>query len=872
MMLSASSCVTGESNDELILDDDVNPLETTSETPPTSVNDEPAPEIVNAVIKTVDGRTDLISPLYRSDIVDDVVTIEFANNKGKSAKVYSQKPGAKVLVAVVNMQDGKGIFDFPANEFPLGPINIRVDVYNIVDLTDETKPIDSAYFQFFNYSGVDWNSGIDRAQINPVTDGMKVTFIDNFDAMPDLTPTGLDMGKTGELVNDITKPRAYATRKVDNTGGTSGGMFGWSFFSDYIEKENDSRQKYNPFKIVSEGKGNNYMRLNTAYWPDAKYGVGDEISGQHYWGQKSTTGYLSSMGMDGSGFFTKGGVNQYFETRMFFGPNPAHWPAFWLLTANGGYLSTPDKNGDTPWGAPEWGGPSDEIDILEAYLGNPEGYQIAYHEWGYSTGKGGGTWVNLNQAIFQNSNITEGFHVLAVLITEKTTYYYCDNIPVFEHETLKYSWELGNYFIINGGVSDHFGLPDCNDDTFGPDSQPMGFTRYGNECYDYIDWVRVWEDEPGTPRFESAKSSVKAIPSDYVIINIDRNETARSLDGNYKINVPADGWNIWDGDNFVLADNSSASIAFETGKSDDQLLFMVPAFVEEGSRIEIEINSNSPLSYTPKLLVNLITSGEKGIEVVINRENFPLRGKKGETSGAWENFDPKEYEESYFKFGGGWWNEGWSWMHNRSNSTGAVTFAFTGSTFEIHHIAWENGADYIIEFDGEPAATVKTQSSTDTVELGWSWADPTGVDKTHVVKIKCGAPKKHEWHVRLDTFKYWYHEDPSIAKYSISNTLFEVKYDGSIKPGDIIEIVVDRNMGTSSIYGSYGITLPEYPEFGDQGYKIIDASSGVHRHQDIIKIQLPAHTDWVGKVDTILIDPPDSGHKTLSVTVQSQKN
>jgi len=51
--------------------------------------------------------------------------------------------------------------------------------------------------------------------------------------------------------------------------------------------------------------------------------------------------------------------------------------------------------------------------------------------------------------------------------------------------------------------------------------------------------------------------------------------------------------------------------------------------------------------------------------------------------------------------------------------------------------------------------------------------------------------------------------------------------------------------------------------------KIIDANSGVHRCQDMIKIQLPSHTDWTNKRDIILIGPPGTGHKTLSVTVQA---
>ena len=572
-------------------------------------------------------KTELISPPYRSDIKENIISVKFTNEIGKSAKIYSQKQGddlsvgsngVKKLVAVVEMQKGVGSFEFPANEFPLGPISIRVDVFDTAEIAEDTRPVDSAYFQFFNYVGVDWRGGIDRAPVNPVIDGMNAIFTENFNTMPILTPVGMNMGKTGSLAENLDMPRSYATRKVDEANG---GMFGWSFFSDYTADENDPKQKYNPFKLVSDGRGNNYMRLNTAYWADAQEGVGIEISGQRYWGQKSTTGYLSSMGVDGSGFFTKGGRNQYFETRMFFGPNPAHWPAFWLLTANGACLSVADKNGKTPWDAPECNrGASDELDILEGYLGNPESYQIAPHEWGYSTGKGGTTWVNLNQAIFQYINLAEGFHTLAILITENATYYYCDNILVFKCETLKYSWELGNYFIINGGLSDHFGLPKAGDDTFDSEHYPKGFTRYGNECYDYIDWVRVYEDESGTTRLDNSQ---------------------------------------------------------------------------------------------------------------------PLNA---------------------------------------------------------------------------------------------------------------------------------IHDKP---KYSIDKAFFEVKREGELYPGSVIDIIVDRNPATSSTYGAYKFIFPDYPDFGEQGYKIIEAKSAVNRLQEIIRIQLPTHANWNGKHDIVRIEPPGSVNKPMSITVKA---
>jgi len=573
-------------------------------------------------------KTELVSPPYRSDIRENTITVKFTNAEGKSAKIYSAKQpddltnvstnGSKELVSAVEMKDGAGTFVFPADKFPLGPIAIRADVFDTTDVTDDTAVIDTAYFQFFNYVGIDWKGGIERAPVNPITDGMTVTFADNFNSLPILTPTGVNMAKTANPACNYDSRRSYATRKVD---AEHGGMFGWSFFSDYIADEKSPRKKYDPFRLIPDEKGNNYMRLNTAYWPDAKDGVGIEISGQKYWGQKATTGYMSSMGVDGSGFFTKGRNNQYFEVRMFFGSNPAHWPAFWLLTANGGCLSIPGDNGKTPHGAPAWQtGASDELDIIEGYLGNPESYQIAPHEWGYSTGKGGATWVNLNQEIFQHINLAEGFHTLAMLICENETYYYCDNILVYKHETLKYSWELGNYFIINGGLSDHFGLPKAEDDTFGADNHPFGFTRYGNECYDYVDFVRVWEDAPGTPR------------------------------------------------------------------------------------------------------------------------------------------------------------------------------------------------------------------SDDRVSLNASHSKPT---------------------------------------YSIADAFYDVERDGAIRPGCVIEIAVDRNPATSSTYGSYTIKFPDSADFGEKGYKVIESNSAVNRLREIVKIQLPSHTDWKNKHDVVLITAPGSGNRPMPVTIKA---
>ncbi|MBW7460671.1 hypothetical protein K0U00_42060, partial [Paenibacillus sepulcri] len=273
------------------------------------------------------------------------------------------------------------------------------------------------------------------------------------------------------------------------------------------------------------------------------------------------------------------------------------WPAFWTLTANG-YVQNPDMANQ----------PSDELDILEGYMGTPSGYQIAWHPWGYDKAPdsgydasklGGGFNANLDTPAFNNINLAMGFHTLGVYITKDWTYYYCDNVEVTRHPTLPYSWQYGNYFIINAAVSDHYGISPNSSDPFENFDVPGGFTRYGNESDTYVDWVRVYQDAPDTVRFESV-SSVKALSGDIVRVKVTRNETAANLTGTYQVEAPA-GWKIMNGDQFVDL-NGVYDAAFAAGASSDTLTFLVPNDYTETSNIRITPVSSANTSYAPLVI------------------------------------------------------------------------------------------------------------------------------------------------------------------------------------------------------------------------------------------------------------------------------
>lgn len=153
----------------------------------------------------------------------------------------------------------------------------------------------------------------------------------------------------------------------------------------------------NPFSQVDS-----YLRIR----PDAK---------------KNTTGLISSLRSDGTGFLAH--CPAYFECRFVAPSAPGTWAAVWLLSYNGSSFS----------------GSTDELDIIEAYGGEgggtpnaPKSYFINTHNWNQ-------TGIPVNQALSKTVNMTTvgggaGWlctpHVHGCLVTATDAIYYLNNIEV----------------------------------------------------------------------------------------------------------------------------------------------------------------------------------------------------------------------------------------------------------------------------------------------------------------------------------------------------------------------------------------------------------------------------------------------------------
>lgn len=755
--------------------------------------------------------TKVTSPAYRSDINDSTVNVKFENGKGTKAVVYAQQQpgdlsvssnGTRSLVAEVNMVNGRGSFPFPAGTYPKGPIALQIQVLNA-----DNSVVDNCYLQLYNNAGVAWKTGLANAAVNSVTDGMEVAYSDDFKTMPVINRTGIGA--------------AYASAKVDEARG---GMFGWAAFEDF-------GGAFDPFRIA----GGEYMNLTTTYHPTG-------YVNNDYWKQKVTTGYLSSMAQDGSGFKTQGGANQYFECRMFCGPNPGMWPAFWLLTANG-YVQNSDENKKY----------SDELDILEGYMGTPSGYQTAWHQWGYNTNLGGGLSNPLETEVFSNINLAMGFHTFGVYITKETTYYYCDNNLVTSHKTLPYSWEYGNYFIINAALSDHYGINGSANDPFENFEVENGFTRYGNECNTYVDWVRVYEDSQDTVRFEASSQSVNVTAGDTVNIKVNRNNAARTLSGEYELTMPAD-WQIFVNGAFTGADK----ISFAAGSSVDSLLFKVPeGYTDTNGQVEITPVAGG-VRYA-SLKITMKAQAEAGTLVRVDKSTCKYVNTSGGTSGSWSTYDPSANEISYFNFlNGGWWNEGWSWMHDRVSNNGSFTFTFTGNSIKMYTINYDGGGKLELSLDGAYQSTYNTYSAVEAAnQLAFS-ADNLE-EKQHVLLVKTVSQDNSDgMHNRIDAFEYTYREDPTVPKFTLETPKFE---PGA---GETFDVIISRNGVALTTFGQYAVALPS-----DLWQVVSGTDFTTNKQEDIIRIKTPA-SNYEGRTDIISITPTIDG-KTYGVMKVSVK-
>ena len=171
--------------------------------------------------------------------------------------------------------EGNGSFLFPAEEFPHGPVNVRIYAHNGNDRKDIFE------LQLFNLGGVVWNQGIPDHD-PPAAKGLQLMYADDFD---------------GPL--SISNDGRGATYMAHKPGG--GDFSGWRFSN-----------------VLGDGKpfGQKETWLRIAARKDEE-------------SPKGRTGIIASVNRDFQGIWAKAPC--YLECRFTAQSAIGTWPAFWTL-------------------------------------------------------------------------------------------------------------------------------------------------------------------------------------------------------------------------------------------------------------------------------------------------------------------------------------------------------------------------------------------------------------------------------------------------------------------------------------------------------------------------------------------------------------
>ncbi len=402
----------------------------------------------------------VLAPAYCSNVKGDVTVVFKAPGMTLAKAFCWQQPtkdkpsewGHDVMLADLKLgADAMGSFILHADEFPNGPMTIRIQA------KDEKNRQDYCELQLFNLGGVVWNQGIPKAD-PPGAKGMKLVFADDFNGPLSISPTGMN-----------------ATYSAHKTGG--GDFSGWQFSDPAGENE--------PF-----GQSGTFLRIHAS----------------KPLGTKGRSGILSSLRPDGSGVVVS--VPSYFECRFVAQSAPGTWPAFWTLTKGTIGMDKTDPLFDA---VSKMG--SDELDIIEGYGGygpkNPNSRGV-YHTVSHFWKQPKPDWVGNNLAdgtpnpafkptSFRTDTLTLAgksswswtFHTYAVAITETDTVYYFNNIEIGRHPTGPVSKSQPAWFLINyaiGGIS----------------GWQIDMERYGNKTDMWVDFVRVYSGCIQTPEIACA--------------------------------------------------------------------------------------------------------------------------------------------------------------------------------------------------------------------------------------------------------------------------------------------------------------------------------------------------------------------------------
>jgi len=342
-------------------------------------------------------------PVYRADVRGKVM-VKFKAAGMSTARAFCwQQPNEKLpsvwghdenlTPAGIQLDaERNGTFVFPADDFPNGPVNVRIFASNRQGQQDICE------LQLFNKGGVKWNQGIPSG-IPAAAEGMQLVFADDFDK-----PLSISNDGRGTTYN-AHKPRF-------------GDFSGWKF-SDVL------------------GDGKPFSQTGT--WLKIAARKDAESPG-------GRSGLLASVDMDGKGIWAKAPC--YLECRFTAQSAIGTWPAFWTIThldpgTQGDELDIVEAYGGMGKGNPNHPGYS----IVGHFWGqnNPDG----------SKKKHPNTVARIME-LGGKSYWSTTFHTYGCRIGLTDTVYYFDDIEVFRHPTGEVSKKSPHCFLINyaiGGIS-----------------------------------------------------------------------------------------------------------------------------------------------------------------------------------------------------------------------------------------------------------------------------------------------------------------------------------------------------------------------------------------------------------------------------------
>ena len=379
------------------------------------------------------------SPAYRSTITGKTTITFSAPGMDKAEARCWRQPDDKAPTnpwgsdaVVMPARDITGLkdvsFDFPADEFPHGPMTIRIVTRNAQGKQDLCE------LQLYNEGGVKWKQGIPAsAPPAAAAAGLQLIFADDFTTMPSISRSGV--GTT------------YQGHKPPNGAQD---FSGWRFAhkDDYAGAHDPYEQHDTWLRIKARAEGT------------------DKKS----WG----TGIFAPIDTDYHG--VTAAPPFYMECRFIAQSAPGAWPAFWTLTVPNPEVPGCDELDIIEgYGGVGPGNPNDTV-----------GYHCVSHFWGQDAYtkelKAKGTPTHTRPPMMElggKSYWSSTFHTYGVYVDAKDTVYYFDDIEVLRHPSGPVSAVTPAFFMVNyaiGGIS----------------GWKIDMKRYGNASDMWVDYVRVY--------------------------------------------------------------------------------------------------------------------------------------------------------------------------------------------------------------------------------------------------------------------------------------------------------------------------------------------------------------------------------------------